>query len=116
MTDHRRRPPVGSLPVVTAALGGFLILLTVLALQMRSGRDPALKPEAAAPPSQTILKRRIIKMRIIIFDAPKTNATGALRQAGSTAVARPSVTVSAPVAPVRPAPVASVPAPVTRTS
>ena len=50
MTDRGEatRASPGAMPVVTAALGGFLILLTVLALQMRAGHDPALKPSAAA--------------------------------------------------------------------
>jgi hypothetical protein len=118
MTDRRRastRQP-GPAAVVSAALGSFLVLLTVLAFQMRSGGDPVLKPTVAAQQPKTILKRRIIKTRIIIFDAPKTNPGAPLRQASAAVVARPTVTASAPIAPVSPAPVAPAPAPVTRTS
>ena len=55
-------PPFSPLAVITAALGLFLIVLTLLAIQVRKGRDPALgagpatpvltKPGAKAPQSQ----------------------------------------------------------------
>ncbi len=38
----RRRPSV--LAVITATLGLFLIVLTLLAIQVRNGRDPTLGP------------------------------------------------------------------------
>ena len=38
----RRRPSV--LAVITATLGLFFIVLTLLAIQVRNGRDPALGP------------------------------------------------------------------------
>ena len=57
-----RRPRPSPLAVITAALGLFLIVLTLLAIQVRKGRDPALgagpaapvltKPGAKAPQSQ----------------------------------------------------------------
>lgn len=39
----RRRTP-SPLAVVTATLGLFLVVLTMLAIQVRNGRDPALGP------------------------------------------------------------------------
>lgn len=42
----RRRPP-SPLPVITASLGLFLVILTLLALQVRSGKDPSLSGRAA---------------------------------------------------------------------
>jgi hypothetical protein len=47
-TPIRHRPP-GPLAVITAALGLFLVVLTLLAIQVRSGRDPALGPGLVAP-------------------------------------------------------------------
>ena len=83
------------MPVVATALGGFLILLTILALQMRAGHDPALKPSVTAAPPRTILKRRIIKTRVIITDAPTASAGVAGRLVsgprGSAAAPAPAV-------------------------
>jgi hypothetical protein len=45
----RSRPPGGALAVITATLGLFLVVLTLLAIQVRSGRDPALGPGLVAP-------------------------------------------------------------------
>jgi hypothetical protein len=42
----RRRPP-SPLPVITASLGLFLVVLTLLALQVRSGKDPSLSARTA---------------------------------------------------------------------
>lgn len=47
----RRKPkPLPSpLAVITAALGTFFIVLTLLAIQVRNGRDPALGPGPVVP-------------------------------------------------------------------
>lgn len=37
-----RKPLPSALNVITAGLGLFLVILTLLALQVRSGRDPSL--------------------------------------------------------------------------
>jgi hypothetical protein len=126
MTDRGEatRTSGSAIPVVTAALGSFLILLTILALQMRAGHDPALKPSVAAAPQPSILERRIIKTRIIVTDAPRAStgvpagSPGSSGSLGTPAAPAPVVAVrAAPVqaAPVAPAP-APTPAPVTRTS
>ncbi len=44
-----RRPLPSPLAVITAALGLFFVILTLLAIQVRSGRDPALGPGPAVP-------------------------------------------------------------------
>jgi hypothetical protein len=41
-----RRPLPSALNVITATLGLFLVVLTLLALQVRSGRDPSLSQSA----------------------------------------------------------------------
>ncbi len=38
----RRKPLPSALNVITGALGLFLVVLTLLALQVRSGNDPSL--------------------------------------------------------------------------
>lgn len=45
---QRRRPP-SPLSVITAALGLFFVVLTLLAIQVRNGRDPALGPGPVVP-------------------------------------------------------------------
>jgi hypothetical protein len=44
-----RRPRPSPLAVITAALGLFLIVLTLLAIQVRKGRDPALGSGPVTP-------------------------------------------------------------------
>jgi hypothetical protein len=39
--------------VITAALGLFFIVLTLLAIQVRTGRDPALGPGLVSPAAIT---------------------------------------------------------------
>ncbi len=48
----RRRSP-SPLAVITAALGLFFVVLTLLAIQVRSGRDPALGPGLVSPAAKT---------------------------------------------------------------
>ncbi len=45
----RRRPLPSPLSVITATLGLFFVVLTLLAIQVRNGRDPALGPGPAIP-------------------------------------------------------------------
>ncbi len=44
-----RRPLPSPLGVITAALGLFFVILTLLAIQVRNGRDPALGPGPVVP-------------------------------------------------------------------
>jgi hypothetical protein len=45
-TPPARRAAPSALNVITGALGLFLVVLTLLALQVRSGKDPSLSPSA----------------------------------------------------------------------
>lgn len=45
----KRRKPPNPLGVITASLGLFFVVLTLLAIQVRSGHDPALGPGLASP-------------------------------------------------------------------
>ncbi len=44
-----KRPRPSPLAVITAALGLFFVALTLLAIQVRNGRDPALGPGPLVP-------------------------------------------------------------------
>lgn len=45
----KRRKPPSPLAVITSSLGLFFVVLTLLAIQVRSGRDPSLGPGLASP-------------------------------------------------------------------
>ncbi len=50
----RKRPRGPSpLAVITSSLGLFFVVLTLLAIQVRSGRDPALGPGIVSPAAVT---------------------------------------------------------------
>ncbi len=51
-----RRPLPGPLAVITATLGLFFVILTLLAIQVRNGRDPALGPGPAVPATSQPVK------------------------------------------------------------
>lgn len=55
MAEAKPRPKRPGSPsplaVITAALGLFFVVLTLLAIQVRSGRDPALGPGLVSPPA-----------------------------------------------------------------
>ena len=51
-----RRPPPSPLAVITAALGLFFVVLTLMAIQVRNGRDPALGPGPVTPSTGKVLK------------------------------------------------------------
>lgn len=46
-TPPARRPAPSALNVITGVLGLFLVVLTLLALQVRSGKDPSLSQGAS---------------------------------------------------------------------
>jgi hypothetical protein len=73
------RPP-SPLGVITAALGIFLVVLTLLAIQVRSGRDPALGPGLVRPAA---------------ISQPATGKGGTAAQAQATSI----VTRTSPVPP-----------------
>jgi hypothetical protein len=98
------------MPVILAALAGFVVVLAILSLQMSVGRDPAVK-SAAAPAPRRILERRVVVRRVVITDAPASPRAPA--RASAPAQASPSTPPPAPVQVVQAPPP---PAPVTRTS
>jgi hypothetical protein len=52
-TPPKRRRTPSPLAVITAALGLFLVVLTLLAIQVRTGNDPALGPGLVSPAAIT---------------------------------------------------------------
>jgi hypothetical protein len=86
-----------------AAVGGwslaaFVVVLTVLVVQMRIGRDPALgaRTAAAVPPApRHVLVRRVIVERVVVDEVRDAEAAGA--------PAPPRATADAP-RPAAPAP------------
>jgi hypothetical protein len=96
--------------VIVTALGSFLVVLAILALQMRAGKDPVVMPAAAPAPTRKIVHRRIVVRRVIVTDAPARTT--------DPAPSAPPPARSAPVQVVQasPPPPAPAPAPVTRTS
>ena len=130
------RPParkrVGPGPVVAATLATFLVVLTLLATQLRSGKDPALGAGPAAAPAtapKRVLVKRIIKRRVIVRVIPAETSGGAPVVAGGAAAPAEAGAAQAPSAsgasaapaPVAaaapaPAPAAAPAAPVTRSS
>jgi hypothetical protein len=122
-----RRP--GLLAVGGWSLAAFVVVLALLVVQMRVGRDPALgaRPTAAAAPApRRVLVRRVIVKRIIVDevrDAPVAGATAPSRtlvlvpqQTATPAPAPAAAPAPAPAAAPAPAP-APTPAPlVTKTS
>jgi hypothetical protein len=114
MTDRSEaQASPGTMPVLATAIGGFLMVLALLALQMRAGHDPAVRPSVAATPQRSILERRIVKTRVIITDAPKPSRgePASVPPASAPVAIRAATVQAAPVATPPPAP-----APVTRTS
>lgn len=100
-----------ALPVIVTALGSFLIVLVILGVQMRIGKDPVLKPAVAAEAPRKIVKRRVVVRRVIVTDAPADTAGPAARTSAPTPAA------PAPANPTpAPTPAPAPPPPVTRSS
>ena len=64
-----RRPLPSPFPVITATLGLFFVVLTLLAIQVRNGRDPALGPGPVVPtPIQQAIWREDPTLAVRIHD------------------------------------------------
>ena len=60
----RRRP--AALPTVLVALACFAVVFEFLAMQLQSGRDPALRTaSAASPPAKVQPRKKIIITKVI---------------------------------------------------
>ena len=95
-----------------AAVGGwslaaFVVVLTLLVVQMRVGRDPALgsrRAAVAAPAPRRVLVRRVIVKRVVV-DEVRDAEDGAASAPPGRAVVTTGQTAPAP------APAAAAPAP-----
>ena len=121
MTERppRRRPRrPGMLAVGAWSVAAFVMVLALLVMQMRAGRDPSLgarQATAMAAAPRRVLVRRVIVKRVVVdvvHDAEDEGASAARR----TVVVVPQ-SVAPAAAPVPPAAPAPAPAPlVTKTS
>jgi hypothetical protein len=88
---------------VLASAALFAVLVTVLALRMWAGRDPALGVQArAAGAPQPVLVRRI-ERRVIVTEVRHRAGAGAV--AAKPAATPPPAPAAAPTPPPAPAPV-----------
>jgi hypothetical protein len=105
----RRR---SALAVGWSTVAIFLAVLTGLALQLRSGHDPALGADTSAAPATTaprqVLVRRIVEKRVVVHVVPATSQPGSPPAPTPAPAPAPSVVVTS--SPPAPAPA---PAPVT---
>ena len=76
------RPLPSPLAVITAALGLFFVVLTLMAIQVRNGRDPALGPGPVVAPKTA-----------------QATGKGSASQAGQAKRATKIVTQTSPTAP-----------------
>jgi len=123
MTDHSRaaaprRCPRRPRPTAVAAssLALFLAIFTLLAWQMRAGRDPALGASAQsahpAAPRAVIVRRVVVTKRhvVIVEDDDAQAGDDGTRQAAAAAPSRAASTSVQNAAPAQ-APAAQAPAP-----
>jgi len=91
----RRR---GVLGAIWAAAAAFLALLTLLAVRVESGQDPALRARAAAAPrpARRILIRRVYERRVIVHLPPSAPAqpSRASQEVSSAAGSAPTLPVT----------------------
>jgi hypothetical protein len=111
-TTERRKP--SPFWLFAGSLAAFFALLAFLAVQLRTGGDPALgapKPTAtvAAPEPRRVIVHRVIVRKVIITDPAPTPAPVAVAPVAPAAPAAPTVRTVAPVVPA-PAPVVRAPA------
>ena len=106
--------PPGPMVVVAGSLAVFLVVLTFLALQVRSGEDPAIGAAKAAPAAEPrrVLVRRVVRGRTVVVPAAPAVASGG--GGGAVAASAPAGGGSAPApaaAAAAPAAAAAAPAP-----
>jgi hypothetical protein len=108
----KRPGPLTTFAITAAA---FLVVLTLLAWQVRAGKDPAIGPAkpAAAPVAKKVIVVRRIERKVII-EAPAPTAAAASGGAPARAASAPAASAPAAAAPAPAAP-APAPAPVLAT-
>lgn len=123
MTSSARRGGPGAFGVVAGALGLFLVVFALLAIQLRAARPTTVAAAPAQTTARRVLERRVVIRKVVVHVRPAPEGDDGSRR--TVRVSAP-VTAAAPAAPARtpvpatPAPVAPAPAPaaplVTRTS
>jgi hypothetical protein len=80
------RPLPSPLAVITASLGLFLVVLTLMALQVRNGRDPALGPgPLPAPAIQSATGGTAAQVTKVVTRASATGGAAGTAAAGGGA-------------------------------
>lgn len=107
---RRRRPGPGA--VVAGSVALFVAVLTLMAVQLRAGRDPALGAAAvsARPVRHIVVHRVVIRRVITVIPSPEGDDTsgggyGGGYSGGSSGSAASSAPSSAPAPAPAPAPV-----------
>jgi hypothetical protein len=111
-----KRP--GAAPTYALTAAAFLIVLTLLAWQVRAGKDPAIgpaKPAAATAPKKRVVVVKRIERKVIVEEAAPATAPAAAAPAPAGAPSAPAAPAPAAAAPA-PAPAAPAPVLATRSS
>ncbi len=88
----RGRSRLAVWPTLLVALACFAVTFEFLALQLQSGRDPALKAAAAPAPAKVRPRRKIIITRVV--QAGPTQASQVSSSSGTSVSAPAPVTSS----------------------
>jgi hypothetical protein len=112
---ERIKPP-GPFMVIAGSLGLFLALLSLLAFQLRTGRDPAIGKGSQTVASTAAAPRRVLIRRVIITRVVTHVRRDDATPAREAAPAPRSAPATAAPAQAAPAPAAPAPAPLTTRS
>jgi hypothetical protein len=123
MTSSARRGGPGAFGVAAGALGLFLVVFALLAIQLRAARPTTVAAVPAQTAARRVLERRVVIRKVVVHVRPAPEGDDrsrrTVRVSAPVTAAAPAAAAPAPV-PAAPAPVVPAPAPaaplVTRTS
>jgi hypothetical protein len=107
MTSSARQARPGAFGVVAGALGLFLVVFALLAIQLRAARPTTVAAAPAQTAARRVLERRVVIRKVIVHVRPAPAGDDGSRRTGR---APASVVIGA--TPAAPAPVPAAPAPV----
>jgi hypothetical protein len=106
MTSSARQARPGAFGVVAGALGLFLVVFALLAIQLRAARPTTVAAAPAQTAARRVLERRVVIRKVIVSVRPAPEGEDGSRR---TVLASAPVVIGAP--PATPAPVSVAPAP-----